>query len=78
MEAERIILQCEDPGRRNWCVLGMMTEIEYREVVVKEVCRHRLPEPLQIMIKSLAFYSDGNRNHSRVLGRRKSALNFHF
>ena len=53
--SERML--CEDlVGRGNWCALGMMTEIESTERrVAKEVCRHRLPEPLQIMIKSLAF-----------------------
>lgn len=48
---------CEDPiGRGDWCVLGIMTEIESTERhVVKEVCRHRPPKSLQIMINSLDF-----------------------
>ena len=71
-EAERML--CEDlVGRGNWCVLGMMTDIESTERhVVKEVFRHRHPRALTNHDKKFRLYSDGNRSHSRVLGRRKS------
>lgn len=70
-EAERIL--CEDlVGRRNWCVLGMMTEIEYREACGKRGVQTQTPRALTNHDKEFSLYSDGNRNHSRVLGRRKS------